>query len=384
MPSFSDLPGAEGVLLSGPALVSQSSTRPATTAVHLKDQHMKTRWLLALASAGVFLILSPTRAITLSEDFSANPLQQGWQIFGNTNAFAWNSANQNLEVTWDSMRPNSYFYRSLGIALTRHDDFTLEFDLRLSDIASGVEPGKTGPMQIGLGLLNLASATSTNFMRGAWGGAPNVAEFAYYTSGYYDYGGVIYPSPASAVPSFIPGNDSYHYAPAFVSMFETELPIQQTVHVRMDYRGATQTATLTLTTNGVPLSQPPELVLSNPSYSQFLPADTFHVNTFSISSYSSAGNDYDSVLAHGTVDNLRVTAQRQPIARMASGLTTEGFWQAEFYGHTNWLYTLERSINLQAWEPASVTNAGTEALTTLQDPDPPTSRAFYRIRAQEP
>ncbi len=345
---------------------------------------MKTRWLLALASAGVFLILSPTRAITLSEDFSANPLQQGWQIFGNTNAFAWNSANQNLEVTWDSMRPNSYFYRSLGIALTRHDDFTLEFDLRLSDIASGVEPGKTGPMQIGLGLLNLASATSTNFMRGAWGGAPNVAEFAYYTSGYYDYGGVIYPSPASAVPSFIPGNDSYHYAPAFVSMFETELPIQQTVHVRMDYRGATQTATLTLTTNGVPLSQPPELVLSNPSYSQFLPADTFHVNTFSISSYSSAGNDYDSVLAHGTVDNLRVTAQRQPIARMASGLTTEGFWQAEFYGHTNWLYTLERSINLQAWEPASVTNAGTEALTTLQDPDPPTSRAFYRIRAQEP
>ena len=73
--------------------------------------------------------------------------------------------------------------------LTRYDDFSLEFDLRLSDIASGVEPGKTGPLQIGLGLLNLAVATSTNFMRGAWGSAPDVAEFAYYTSGYYDYGG---------------------------------------------------------------------------------------------------------------------------------------------------------------------------------------------------
>ncbi len=62
----------------------------------------------------------------------------------------------------------------------------LEFDLRLADIASNVEPGKTGPMEIGLGFLNLAGATSTNFMRGFWGGAPNVAEFDYYPAGYYD------------------------------------------------------------------------------------------------------------------------------------------------------------------------------------------------------
>ena len=143
------------------------------------------------------------------EDFATDPLPNGWQVFGDTNLFTWDSTNQNLEVTWDSTHPNSYFYHPLGVAVTRYDDFSLEFDLRLTDIASGVEPGKTGPLEIGVGFLNLAEATSTNFMRGAWGGAPDVAEFDYYTDGYYDDGGVIYPAPASTVPSFIPGTDSF-------------------------------------------------------------------------------------------------------------------------------------------------------------------------------
>ena len=384
MPSFSDLPGSEGFLVSGPALVSQSLTGSAKLAGHLKDQQMKKSLFVSVAWAGLFVVLSAARAVTLTEDFSANPLPAGWQVFGDTNSFAWNSTNQNLEVTWDSTHPNSYFYHPLGLSLTRYDDFSLEFDLRLSDIASGVEPGKTGPLQIGLGFLDLAAATSTNFMRGAWGGAPNVAEFAYYTSGYYDYWGVIYPSPASTVPSFIPGTDSYHYAPMFVSLFETELPTNQTVHVRLVYTGANQTATLTLTANGVPLSQLPNLVLSDPAISQFTPTDTFHVDTFSISSYSSTGDDYDSVLAHGSVDNLAIAAQLQPITRLTGGLTTNGLWQAQFFGRSNWLYALERSADLHAWVPASFTNTGSEDFMTLQDDDPPTPRAFYRVRTQQP
>jgi hypothetical protein len=38
MPSFSDLPGLGGFLSSGPALVSQTLTRAAKIAAHLKDQ----------------------------------------------------------------------------------------------------------------------------------------------------------------------------------------------------------------------------------------------------------------------------------------------------------------------------------------------------------
>jgi hypothetical protein len=350
-------------LLSGPALVSQPLTRPAKLAEQLKDQHMKKRLFVSLASASLFVVMSASHAATFTEDFSTNPLQKGWQVFGDTNLFGWNQANQNLEVTWDSTHPNSYFYRPLNVTLTRYDDFTLEFDLRLSDIASGVEPGKTGPLQIGFGLLNLAGATSTNFMRGAYGGAPDVAEFDYYTDGYYEDSGVIYPSPASTVPSFLPGTDPHHYAPVFVSVFETELPTNQTVHIRMAYTGGDQTAVVSATTNGVPLSQLGPLVL-----------------TVSISSYSSAGDPFDSVLAHGTVDNLTVTAQLLPITRLTGSANANGAWVTQFFAHSNWLYTLERTSDFKSWMPVSATLRGTEDIMTLQDTNALPAQAFYRIR----
>ncbi len=334
-----------------------------------------------LALAGLCAV-SASRAATLVEDFSTNPQAGSWQEFGDTNLFSWNSTNGTLEVTWDSTQPNSYFYHPLGLQLTRYDDFSVEFDLRLSDIASGVEPGKTGPLQISLGLLNLAEATSTNFMRGAFGAAPDVAEFDYYTDGFYNYGGVNYPSPASAVPSFIPGTDPTHYSPIFVSDYETELPTNQTVHIRLAYTGVDQTARLTATTNGVPLGQLPPLVLGDSSNSQVIPTDNFHVDTFSISSYSSAGDDFDSVLAHGTVDNLVVQASLVPVGRISGGLTSGGAWQAQFFTHTNWAYTLERTSDFKSWAPVSVTLRGTEDQMTLQDTNSLPAQAFYRVRAK--
>src|SRR2546422_9837110 len=126
MPSFTALSGSEGFLFSGSALVSQSKTIPRKTfrGITSKDQCMKKlRFVLALASLSV---LSAARPATVTENFSANPLQNGWRIFGATNLFQWDSTNQNLAVTWDSSQTNSYFYRSLGTILTRDDEFSVE------------------------------------------------------------------------------------------------------------------------------------------------------------------------------------------------------------------------------------------------------------------
>src|SRR5476651_2314618 len=108
---------------------------------------------VTLAIAGLS-VLSSVRAATTTENFSADPLQNGWRVFGATNLFAWDSTNQNLSVTWASTRPNSYFYIPLGGYLTRNDDFSIAFDLKLNDIISGNEPGKNGPLQLGFGFLN--------------------------------------------------------------------------------------------------------------------------------------------------------------------------------------------------------------------------------------
>jgi hypothetical protein len=337
--------------------------------------------LSVLALAGL-CVVSASRAATIVEDFSTNPQAGGWQEFGDTNLFNWNSTNGTLEVTWDSTHPNSYFYHPLDLQLTRYDDFSIEFDLRLSDIASGVEPGKTGPLQIGLGFLNFADATSTNFMRGVWGGAPNVAEFDYYPSGFYDYGGYIYDIVATMTPSFISGINSKHYAPAYLDAYEYELPTNLTAHVLLTYSAANQTAVLTLTTNGAPLGPLPGLVVDNAVNSQFTVADDFRVDMFSISSYSSTGDDFDSVLAHGTVDNLVVKASLVPVSRVTGAFTAEGAWQAQCFTHTNWLYTLERTSDFKSWTPVSATLRGTEDLMTLPDTNSLPAQAFYRVRAE--
>ena len=116
-------------------------------------------WGLVAASTG--------GAATFQDDLSGDPLQNGWQIFGDTNLFYWDSTNQNLAVTWDSSQTNSYFYHDLGTILARDDSFHLSFDLTFQDYASGTTPGKSYDFEAAIGLLNLANATQPDFSRGA-------------------------------------------------------------------------------------------------------------------------------------------------------------------------------------------------------------------------
>jgi hypothetical protein len=343
---------------------------------------MKKFRFAAPALAGVLaLFASVTQAATLTENFASDPRQNGWQVFGDTNLFTWNATNQNLEVTWDSTQTNSFFYQPLGTTVTRYDDFSLAFDLTLHDIASGVEPGKTGPLEIGLGLLNFAGATNATFMRGAYGSAPNVAEFGYYAHGYYDYFGTIYDSPAAAVPSFISGVNSFDYAPQILSVYDCELPTNQTLHVSLVYTATNQTAVLTITTNGVPVAAFPDLALDGSNGFTDTNYD-FLVDTFSISSYSSAGDDYDSILAHGTVANIHVTVP--PPAWNLVGSFTNDLWRVNFSARTNWLYTLQRTTDFQSWTNVSPVLAGSNGDLFLQDTNPIGGQAFYRIQAERP
>jgi hypothetical protein len=333
------------------------------------------------ALAGLLLVAAPTsRATTLTQDFAGDPLTNGWSVFGDASLFVWDSTNQNLHVTWDSTRPKSYFYHSLGTVVTRHDDFSFAFDLRLTDIASGVEPGKTGPLQLGFGFMNYTNATSTNFIRGAFGSAPNVAGFDYYAWGFFDFGGAIFESPAATTPAFISGVNSFAYSPVIVSAYNNELPTNQTVRVTMTYTASSQTVAITVLTNGLPTVQLPNLVLN--SANGFADTDDFHVDMFSISSYSSAGDDYNSILAHGTVDNVVVTLP-SPVQDLAGGFSN-GVWQVKFASRRNWLYTLERTVDFAAWTNASPTVSGNATNLFLQDTNLPAERAFYRVRAARP
>ena len=104
----------------------------------------------------------------MSEDFSIDPALDGWQVFGDTNLFQWDSVNQVLKVTWDSSQPNSYFYHPLGTILGTNDDFSMAFDLVLNDYAIGVNPNQPSTFEMATGLLNYSEATSAGFLRGGY------------------------------------------------------------------------------------------------------------------------------------------------------------------------------------------------------------------------
>src|SRR5260370_2557754 len=89
----------------------------------------------SLAFASLFVVFAMrSGATTINEDFSSNPLQNGWHIFGGTNLFQWDSTNKNLRVTWDSSQRNSYFSHPLGTILPRDANFTITLYLPLDDI----------------------------------------------------------------------------------------------------------------------------------------------------------------------------------------------------------------------------------------------------------
>ena len=133
----------------------------------------------SLAIASLFIV-SAAQAMLVQEKFATDPALDGWQIFGDTNLFQWDSTNQILDVTWDSTQPNSYFYHPLGVTLTTNDSFCVQFDLQLND-AVIAQFGN----QVAIGLFHFSDATSPDFNR-ANSPLPNLFEFDYFPAFNYD------------------------------------------------------------------------------------------------------------------------------------------------------------------------------------------------------
>ena len=330
----------------------------------LKDQPMKIRLPLLAALASLLSVsLCSVRATTIAENFSGDPASSGWSVYGNPSLFAWNSTNQNLEVTWDSSQPNSYFTRAVGTNLTKAGDFLLGFDVRLNDIGPGADLNKPFTFQIAIGLINLAQATNTGFIRASGFEAPNLVEFDYF----WDSG-----FGATVSPVLISGLNEYN-AGGFT--FPLELATGPTFHVTMLYTADDRTLRTTIMSNGVPFGPVKDATLGA-SFSDFT------VDHFGVSSFNDAGQfpGYEgSVLAHGIVDNF-IFAAPPPVTRVAA----TGTGQIQFRSTTNWLYQLERTTNFQSWLPASPAIAGVAGTMTMQDTNPPSGSAFYRVQANRP
>ncbi|MCI0533686.1 MAG: hypothetical protein L0Z50_00510 [Verrucomicrobiales bacterium] len=314
--------------------------------------------------------VSPS-ALTMTQDFSSNPLAHGWKLFGDASLLQWNAANQNLQVTWDSSRSNSYLQLPLGTIISRYDDFRVELDLVLNDFQGGINLTKPGPMQLAFGFQNRADAESTNFNRGTGANSPNLVEFNFFPD--TGFGPTVWPAVISTNSEF-----NYNGSGDF-QLFD--LPVGVAMRIVLAYTASNQTITTSIRTNGVLVGP----VASAQIGSTFggTPFTQFKVDTLAISSYSDLGlapGPYaGSLLAHGVIDNLVVTFPPPPIQHGQSGLTA-GEWQHSFISRTNWNYTLQATTNFQSWINVDAPRAGTGGQLQLNDASAGSFNArFYRI-----
>ncbi len=336
----------------------------STLSLTLPLSHIPTFVAFALA-------LSVATAATFTEDFSSEPSARGWRSFGGSDLFTWNATNQNLEVTWDSARPNSYFHRPLGTVLARDDDFRLQFDLRLTSIQAGVNPEKPSTFELAIGFLRLGDATNAAFDRGTGRNSPNLVEFDYFPAA-----DII---AATVWPAIVSTNGSFNYN-GRADYAIRELPVNDLFHVAMSYTASNQTLITTMTRNGAPFG-PAIAMRLNTNFTDF------RVDALSISSYNDAGDAYGSLLAHGTVDNFVVTTPEPPVGALAVRWTN-GVCRVEFASRASWLYTLERTVDFQNWFAVSPAQPGTGGPLVLEDLAAPAAPApaarCYRVHAQRP
>jgi len=237
---------------------------------------------------------------TVQEDFASDPAARGWNVWGDAALFHWDGAAQNLQVTWDSSQPNSYFHHSLGTVLSRQDSFRVGFDLVLQDVTVGLDPENPFTFELAVGLMDFSSATDPNFFRGSGldptHGPRNVLELDYFPDS--GFGATVSPTIVS---------DDVQYAFSF--NYPLELGVGSLFHVDMSYTGSDQTLTTTMTRDGQPFGPIQDVVL-DAGFSGF------HLDTLAVMSYCDEGQGQigfgGSILAHGSVDNLTFVLVPEP------------------------------------------------------------------------
>jgi len=308
--------------------------------------------------------LLPLQAVTLTENFSTDPLPHGWRIFGDTNLFRWNTTNQNLDVTWDSSHTNSYFYLPLSNILCKSDNFSLSFDLVLKDYVIGTTPGRPYTFPVAVGFLNLINATQTNFARGSGVnsvyGPKNLVEFDFFPA--FD---IFLPTIDQVVVST---NNTWLYNHDNL----LDMPPGDLFHINMDYNSTTRTLSTTITRNGFQYGSTQSIQVPANSFD-------FRVAAVSVSSYSDQQAD-GSILAHGTVDNIVVTTPPPPVQNLR-GYFTSTQWHVEFLSRSNWLYTLQRTTDFATWTNVSPDTPGIAGTLILPDANAPKDKASYRVTA---
>jgi hypothetical protein len=306
----------------------------------------------------------------VDEDFVTDPSARGWLVHGTETLFVWNPEGGELEVTWDSAQPNSYFYRPLGTVLGMEDDFDLGFALEMDVLTVGPNPAKPYTFQLAVALVQWQDMINPDFQRGtgvsAAHGPRNLVEFAYFPDSGFG---------ATIAPGLISGENQF----ATTFNYPLELTLGDRFNVTLRYRAGDRTLRTEMIRNYEAFATIQDVVLP-PGFSGF------RLDTIAICSYSDEGQDPafgGSILARGRIDSMRVFLPEPPIHQLE--LSRNGTdWEARFVAKPGWSYDLERTVDFVTWDRVTTQTSDFQGSITLLDSEAPSGRAFYRVRAEKP
>ena len=291
------------------------------------------------------------------ENFSANPLANGWAAHGDESLFEWDAEGGALAVTWDSEKPNSNFHRPLGLTLTEADTFAFAFDIALDEVKAGHLDGQPYTFEVAVGLMSIESGKADGFSRGTGTDSPNLVEWDYFPD--TGFGATISPAIASGKSQFAAG-----------FTFPAELVVGKKYSVRMEYDPAERTLKTFMLENDKAWKTIKTVALADDFVG-------FAVDAFSISSYTAKGSK-SSLLANGSVDNLAIGVGRSK-PRIVNTRLADGQWTARSFGYGTADYLLERSADLRGWQPVRNGVREDGFYLRLIDENPSLGDGFYRL-----
>lgn len=320
---------------------------------------------MAVAAALLWVPSPPARAANL-EDFSTDPAQRGWRMVGDASAFHWDADAGALSATWDSRRSNAFFALPLATPLSKADDFSFGFKLRLAGIQAGVDPSKPGTFELAAGLLQLAQASAPGFERGVFLRSTNLVEWTWFPSAQ----GI----SASVSPAIVPADGRLPWAYSDSYM---ELAVATDYRFHLDYTAADHTLRSTVTVDGEPGPELQPVVL---------PEDftDFRVDALSITSYSDAGQSprfAGSILATGWIDDVTWEVPGPPVGTIR--IVADGAGLRLWVGtRVGWTYTLESSGDVATWNKVGAALEGTGADVEFHaEGGAPGEARFFRVGA---
>ena len=103
------------------------------------------RFIISCALSTIFLSMTYAYAVTVSNDFSSDPiLQDGWSYEGPSSLYSYNSTAQNVNFTWDANTNYGIFYKSLGSSFNEDANYYVSVDFTIASMT-----GEGAPIRFG-------------------------------------------------------------------------------------------------------------------------------------------------------------------------------------------------------------------------------------------